>query len=98
MPKQADPQEHSTEQPGTSTRRAADARHLPTDLSALAKHLQISAADGQTLKQLADEAVSHFESDDAATVWFEDEVRSRYPNLWWSIREWLARRALIGSG
>ncbi|MET0660405.1 MAG: hypothetical protein ABW110_19855 [Steroidobacteraceae bacterium] len=95
MPKQADPQEHSTEQSGTAVEPATDVYDLANDLTELARDLQLSATDSQLLRQLADDAVSRFATDDAAIVWFEDEVRSRYPNLWWSIRHWLARRQSI---
>ena len=80
-----------------STGRAAEISALPTDLSELARQLQLSIHYTELLRQLADESVSRFASDDDATAWFENEVRSRYPNLWWSIREWLARRSLSSS-
>jgi hypothetical protein len=68
----------------TAYRHSADANRLTVDM-------QLSTADSEALKELADEAVSKFESDAAAVAWFEKEVRTRHPALWKSIRKFSRR-------
>ena len=54
----------------------------PTDFVSFVRSLGVSASDMRLLMQLADEATVRFASDAEATVWFELQVRKRYPRLW----------------
>ena len=58
---------------------------VSADLVELVRALKIAPGAVPVLMQLADEAVWKFDSDPEAIEWYERELRSRYPDLWWLI-------------
>jgi hypothetical protein len=67
-------------------------QELSDDVDELARMLNINSCDRLLLGQIADAAATQFASELEALRWFDAEVRSRNPNLWWSIRTWVAQR------
>lgn len=72
---------------------ATASRGLLQDIDELSRALQLSAADRALLMQIADEAAARFDAEAEALPWFDDEVKRRNPNLWWSVRMWITRHS-----
>jgi hypothetical protein len=58
------------------------AQELPQEVLAVINAFGLTMEECSLLRELAMEAVTKCHSEAEATAWLNDEVRSRYPDLW----------------